>query len=1074
MRRRQPVGFFVRLATVVVAPMSRLVVVPDSDRVEQWILDASRRQPWVDLRGVCTLADLLARCEPESWAQRRVVEAEVLVLACVRLAPRHVGTSFGDGVHRPEFARQALELFTHLRGQGATPRLLEEAANRLDDTGSVGARAHGLASLWRALETWLEERRWIDAGSLWAVATERLRTDGLPAGLRGLEAIEVRHLHDVPPARVAFLQGLAEACTKTHVEFSWRYPASGNSSTDAFIVEAVREAEARWQQLEVGLAPWTTHGPLEHVAPVCFDEQLPVAEATSLTAFSAPSPRDEAREIARRVRKQLLAGVPPEAIGIAFRDLASDTEELAEALSEAGIPWRARLGVPLARSVLGRVALDVLRLEDDGFPSEDVAALLEHPSVTVLADEASEPRKTFALAAVRDDVLGGGADGGAFHRRLKDLEGRAGDRARHVGLLRSATERVLEWCRTIPAHATAHELLEAWWEVLTRLGMLQAQRSVPTPSLSPTMEHEVEQALARDQAAVDALVDLLSSLKSALERSGFGRQPITRVDFARWVSAFAGDVNLEARGARTGAVWLLDVRELPGRTFAQLFLGGLQDGRFPGRPVVLDLLSERERVELNRAAGKPLFRTSVGEGEVRLPVRLAEDRLLFHVALSSAASVTVSRARADDRGREVLASPFHEALGRRVTGFHEETLARVPVPPLDEVQGEAELRVRVALEALGSAQTRQTPVDPRRSALAAFLSAEPWFERARHMAAMERERLIFFSDSSREPGAYSGRIDGAALAALDRRLDFDAMHPVGSSELSAWGTCAFKGLAQNVLKLRPVEAGSEDLDPRVRGDFWHQALERLVPELERLALLGSSGPRVRAVIQSAVDQAAERMEQRSAVGHPALWSVAREWAVQILERMMTSPHALPFGVTTRPKYYEVPFGSPKAPPELQQVRLPAVRPGERDVHFGGRIDRIDVGEGVVAVLDYKSTINPGKRSEEYLVTEFQLPLYLYAVRSLLPDVRPTGGWLGVKKNEHRAVPDVEGVKDLLATDELSRARAEQTDTHNLANAVFSLLANLRRGDFGARPYDCEMCQFLPVCRISQRRLEDNL
>ena len=65
------------------------------------------------------------------------------------------------------------------------------------------------------------------------------------------------------------------------------------------------------------------------------------------------------------------------------------------------------------------------------------------------------------------------------------------------------------------------------------------------------------------------------------------------------------------------------------------------------------------------------------------------------------------------------------------------------------------------------------------------------------------------------------------------------------------------------------------------------------------------------------------------------------------------------------------------------------------------------------------------------------------------------------------------VKDLLATDELTRARSQKEGTPNLANAIQGLVGKLRSGDFGARPLDCEYCDLKPVCRISQRQLAED-
>jgi ATP-dependent helicase/DNAse subunit B len=643
-----------------------------------------------------------------------------------------------------------------------------------------------------------------------------------------------------------------------------------------------------------------------------------------------------------------------------------------------------------------------------------------------------------------------------------------------VRLLADAVARVLELCRSVPDQGTALELLEAWWDVVTRLGLLEPARRGAVLPLAGTMAAEVDRALARDQAAIEALASLLSDLKDGLQRSGLARQFMSRRDFARWVRLTAGEKNLVARGARAGAVWLLDARELAGRRFAQLFLGGLLDGRFPGRPTPLALISEDERGELNRAAKLPMFRTTVGEGDVRLPTRLAEDRLLFHLALSSAASVTVSRARFDDGGRELLASPFRDALARCVTNFKEVPVHRAAVARLDEVQSEAELRVRAALEALGPAITRQTQPDPRRLALGEALGGEAWFQDAKKKSQIETERLRFFTDPEQRAGPFTGKIDGEVLSALQSRLAFDAEHPVASYELSRWGTCAFKGLATNVLNLQEAERADEELASTTRGSFWHAALAKLVPALTAANLLGKDDPAVRPLVAAAVAEGARETARRNATGHPALWSLAQDWAVTVLHRVVTGRDAQPFGLA-RPKHFELSFGEPRALESLREVRLPTGNPGEHEVFFVGRIDRVDVVEGVLGVLDYKTSVNR-TLGQDFLRSEFQMAVYLLAVRALMPGAIPNGAWLGLNRGELKGISSVLGkstVKDLLATDEFTRARCVREAIPNLANAVHGLLGRLRSGDYGARPVDCAYCTLKPVCRISQRQLAED-
>lgn len=1051
----------------------RLVVVPDSDRVEQWLLDASRSSEFVDLRGVCTFAQLVERCEPGAFSRRAPADPLLVRFLFGHHARTHAA-AFGALALSPEFAAQAHDLVTELRSNGAEHWHLLQVAAKVE--GPFAHRVHALAELWRVVDASLEEKQLVDRGEWARLAGKRLEAQGLPPALRGYSVIEVKDLHDVPLSRLQFLEQLASACERVGVTFKWSWPAAGESNVDAFIVEAVRGAEASWAQLDLQLERDVAEMPLSWVGRELFAPTVVKRAAPELSAFVAPTARDEVREIARRVRRSVTAGVPAESIAVVFRDLADDTELLVEALAELGVPSRARLGVPLAQSGLGRLALAVLDLADGSFPADAVASILESRLVNALHEEAAEPRRAFREAGVRDDALGGVDGAGAFAARLGSLAARSREEKRAVELLADGVERLLSLARAIEDEAAGFELLDAWWDALSKLGLLDPART-QVPHSEGLMSVELARAQARDQAAVEALATLLTTLKRSLKESGLGAQKLTRRAFARWVREAAADVNLVARGPRGGAVWLLDARELAGRRFAQVFVGGLVDGRFPGRAPPLALLSEDERGELNRAWGRPLFRTSVGEGDVRLPSRLAEDRLLFHFALSAGAVVTLSRSRFDDKGRETLASPFLDSLRRVVPDFEEVALRRAAVAPLDEVQSEAELRVRAALEALSPAVTRQTRPDPRGAALALELGDEPWFQAARAHGAAEAERLRFFSDEGQEAAAFSGRLQGDALALMKARLAFDAAHPLSAHELQQWAQCAFRGLSMTVLGLEAVQRAGEDVDPRARGDFWHEALAEVVPVLGKTGLLGKSTPEVRAHVVAAVKKAAATTEKKHAVGHPALWALAQEWAVRVILRVVSSRHSQPFGVLALPKFVEVDFGTPKAPEELREVKVAGAFGDESDVYLRGRMDRVDVTAGTIGVVDYKSSVSK-TLGRDFLVREFQMAFYLLAAKSIDAQSSVTGAWLGLGKNELKTVGElraIDSVNELLAMDALTRQRLESEGKPNLANAVHAVLSRLRAGDFGPRSRpECGECELKPVCRISQRKLLEDM
>jgi hypothetical protein len=1055
----------------------KLVVVPDSDRVEQWLIDSAStgRGDFIDLRQVCTLGQLVERCEPARWSGLAPADPLLvrLVLAShAQLAER----AFGPAARTPDFAGHVHEVLSHLRAQHVTPRQLTLAAESVDER--LAARTHALVALWNALDATLKNRGLVDRAELVRVAARRLREEGLPPRLRGFREVEVRHVHDLFPARLELLEAFATACHEADVALQLWWPSTGQQQADLFVLDAVRAIEARWQTLSAEAFADLSAAPLSWVTPAAFSDAPIPRAAPELTAFSAPTPRDEARQIAARVKTLVSAGVPPERIAVAFRELADDTEALVEALADVDVPARARLGVPLLASAPGRLALSLFDLVDEGFPADDLAALLESRLVAVLPVEAAAPRRAFLEAGLRDDLVGATAKTGAYEVRLASLERRARTRE-PLAILRTTVADVLRLVRQIPDEGRATELLEAWWDTLTRLGVFSrlSSRPDPLPARQPLLTRELDRALARDQAAGDALLGLLASLKQALHASGLGERRMKRRDFARHVRRAAQDLNVNARGPRTGAVWLLDARELAGRSFEVVFLGGLVDGRMPGRAPPLPLLTEDDRAALNASGKASLFRLSVGDSGLRLSVKLAEDRLLLHLALCAGQRVVLSRSRLDAAGRELLGSPFRDALARAVEGLREVAVARVSVPPLDQVQSEGELRARAALELICPPDTRQTAQDPRVPGLEAMLGAEPWLLEARHTSAMEIERLRIFGDPGRASGQFSGQLDASVMAPLLEQLRFDAAHPVSAAQFNVWAGCAFHGLSRFVLGLDALEAAGEEADARVRGTFWHDVLRTLVPVLDRQGLLGRNDAplaQVHAAIDEAVASAAKEAEASSPVGHPALWELTRLRTATVMRRLVASEVIAPFP-HTRVLEVEAEFGTSRATvAALREVKLPGVRAGERDVYLRGQIDRVDQGDGVAGIIDYKTSLRSrGDLLGAVLTSDFQLPFYLLAVATWLPDAQLQALWLDMRRREVRRAEELlksQSLRSLVATDAATRDQLELEGRPNLANRVHQVLGALREGDFGARPVDCTFCKMRPVCRISSKRL----
>ncbi len=1062
--------------------MPALRVFPDADRVEQALLEAASAHAFVDATGYVSIAWLVEACEPARWLKKSPVDplgARLLMATAARaLGP----DAFGDYAREPAFARSAWDLVQQLKLQDTGPLDLEGAIAALGQAPHL--RLDCLLRLWCEYERRLAEQHLADRGDLLRAAADRLSKE-LPPRLQHFTQVEVHHLHDLPPARARLLQALATTCHARKLPVKVTLPAANNPQIDVLVNEAFAGMEKAWQGLDVDAWPEVPNAPLAWIGGTLFADSLPPQTAPNLHAFSAATPRDEARQIAHQVRALLDRGTAPEQVAIVFRDLGDDAEAIVEALEEVGVPARVRLGMPLGATAPGRLALLLPQLVEDGFPVGGVLAVLESRYAPKVSRHAPDAAHWFGFAGLRDDVLGAEGRRGAYEVRLGALADRLKDQdAKEVRKLADRVALLIQSGKLLRESATALEFLSGWQKMLEVLGLsegLQGQES--RDSEGTALGRAVERALARDQAAGEALISFFEVLHQSLVTSGGGDQTLSRRDFVRLLADAARDINLQARGPRSGSVRVLDVRAIAGLKFSHVFIGGLVDGRFPGRPNPLSLVTEDERGALN-AVRPRLFRLGVGDGELNLPLRQAEDRLLFHLGLCAGSSVTLSRARTDAGGRELIASPFLDELKRVVPGFHETAIPRSAVPLLQNVRSRADFQARVALEALSPPTSRLSGPSALGSTFLRTFALEPWLQRASSVCQMETERLRFFTDPELEARPFSGALTTPAfVSARQKWFAFDATTGLSVSALGRYGNCAFAGVLSQLLRLEAVEEQGEEPDARTRGTFWHLVFEQLMPQMKAQGWLGlpvSALPATQldALIDKAIDEAARKAETHHAVGHPALWKLGREKARRMVRRVLYSENeGQPFkDQQWLPEAVEVVFGHRATDDRFKAVVAPAARPGEKDVFLNGKIDRYDLGPNGAGVVDYKGGRKNKNARRELLLSDFQLPAYVLALRQALKLPKNDAAWLYLGDQCTSSLSKLLGkeqtLDELMALDLDTRDRLEREGKKNFANAVHDVAGQLRAGDVGARPEDCSRCSFKRVCRISQRRIAE--
>jgi RecB family exonuclease len=998
---------------------------------------------------------------------------------------------FGDFIHEPAFARAALDVLLDLKAGRLSPRELQDALEVLPP--ERRARARTLALLHHAYEQKMAELGLADREDVVRGAREALERHAWPAGWEDVGSLVLHGVYDVRPSKLELLLALAAACDARRMSLRVETPVGGSPVADAALAALFRAFENRGETLshvDLFKADVTFESrPMVELGRHLFSPRAPrdvlLGAVEGPRMWSAGTARDEARLIARDVRRLVSEGASPGNIAVAWREPGPEVRWVADALSELGVPVRLPWGEPLALTGPVRLALDLPVLVEDGFPAERVAELVSSRYAPVLSRGAPEaPATLLSLAAVRDDRLGATRGKGAYDLRLEALAKRLEPlpeqarpreqrRAHEARVLRERCLFLLESCRRIPEQGSAAELLSAWWQVVRRLGLMDSEGALEAP-VGDSLGALVLEARARDEAARAALAMRVRDLERTLAAVGGGPR-LKRRTFGRWLRDLLRDVHLPPRGPATGAVEVLDVRELEGRSFGHVFLAGMAEGRFPGREEPNPLLGDAERHALNKHLGRDVFRLTGGEFEDRAPWRLTEDRLLFASVLAAAEeTVSLSFSVEGPGGQEQAPSAFLEEV-RRLTGATWRARSLPPIVPLDEVLTEAELRQRVVLESLAPERLRVSAPDPARNLLKNRFADAPWFASAREMVQVELERLHFFGDTRKGAGRYTGAVDDPALGeALREVFRFDADKPLSASALARFGNCGFQGFLSYGLKVPEPEQPGEEFDRRGQGIFWHRVLEEFFKRLKERNLLGRGLDEIpEPLLDSVLDEVRADFEQRHYVGHPALWRLARERAKNMVRRiLMDERRGLPFE-RFEPMGFELRFG-PRNPAEgWKDVTLQV---GEEVIHFEGTIDRLDMGGGEVGVIDYKSgKLSRSELKKKLLDSDFQLPLYLYAARANGHQKTSRAAWFSLRTGEVIHLSEVlekdeVELEELLSTEPEVRARLAAREKPNLANAVEALVRTVRTGRFPVRPKDCGRCGYRAVCRITDRRL----
>lgn len=384
-----------------------------------------------------------------------------------------------------------------------------------------------------------------------------------------------------------------------------------------------------------------------------------------------------------------------------------------------------------------------------------------------------------------------------------------------------------------------------------------------------------------------------------------------------------------------GGVRILRLSQLRSLEFDTVILGDFVDGRFPTnyRP---DALLPETHVR--------------SESE-----QLCEQRFLFYVALKAF------------RNRLYLVSPQNENEAELVPSPFLAQLAQVADIGAEKVENTGEFSHARFLQKYGQyVWATETPETQPRDAAMSLVN---------HVTRVEKSR-----EETHTRLAYEGRLTASRGALTELRTSYSV------TELETYAKCPFQYFADRVLKLEALRDEEEGLSPLEKGILVHQILFEFYANRHGQQLNAANFAEAKRQLDEVLERVSEAhrrflsAKQETAIGRDNIfWQIEKERLQIALHKWLAAECAYDLPVV--PRYFEVNVGRKR---EHTDANLSCPQP----ISIGGvtleaKIDRIDVGDGVFNVIDYKTGGSTIRIRDILEGRALQLPVYLAIAKHLL-------------------------------------------------------------------------------------------
>ncbi len=726
---------------------------------------------------------------------------------------------------------------------------------------------------------------------------------------------------------------------------------------------------------------------------------------------SFPSLRDELEFCATEIKGLILSGAcRPDEIGIVSRSMANKASLYAVELDRLGIPYSLSTSGRLGASALSQFVLTLLRVKSSGFEKKHFLNLIRSPFLAAYLgrEQVSEFACQIDFYSSRRKTLRGAK---AWDELLKEF---SEDEDSGIG------ERVKKLISVIGRNLNSPDVGILTDDLANLMDELLVYESVLK---SPDSKDSLSSSWSRFHSFIREL-RFLSKFRFKNMKVG-GLNEFINLLQELWIEERYSHHSPES----TERVQVLDALETRGTTFQILFILDVAERSFP-LPFIRDpILKNDERKHINDLVGNRSLYEEVNHYE-------SEDLLFDLIKSSVLKKLYISYSYRDEKDRSALPSYMvYEVATKLGTETKKHFLED-------------------RFKAYSTVYTK-----PRLAEHLFYLYRHQSFEFEKYSDNLSEgiKYVLKGINAERKRLEIYGIFSGFEGNIQDTRLlpEFNETSP---TKLETYGQCPFRFFASHILNLRKADEIEDDVSPIDLGLFYHRILKDFL-----LALAGKKGGRVdlREISDDEISESLEGFLSETDFNEQFSWlsEGKRDLAIKrITEQVL--PQFIHFEALRIREWNEAGF-FPTAFERRIDFEI-------GDIKLSGIVDRVDSGDGGVAIVDYKLRPSPTRKFVDF--RNLQLPLYLYAFSKL--GEKPVGGYFRFVERPNREEGSMEGGKKSLEGQISAAERQVRIYVKLIREGLFPPVIDDKGSGFEEKDVElrkddrdpCGWCEYSDLCR----------